>query len=324
MGNDQRGSRVGISSTSIPVGSGFQPGGAKRIARRFLPALAAGLLLAVEAQADPISCFAGWFVVPFVDGPGVCGEAFVDGSGLDGVSVSSTVNPTNREQNGTGVLVGVVGGAVGAVGSASGNGSFGNLSFHTDADMTLPAPGQGYYSGAGIRARSSVGFIDGLTVTTGRRVRITSAVNGSFTGLASNANVNFFLQKNAPPGNAATIIIYQEANAFIFSGFPSSRFVGDYFLEPGTYSFRWAMQVEATASVVGGGVYGSATADASHQGRLFFDPLEPGAPLIFLSGHNYVPEPASGAMLVVGAGALGFAARRRRAPRKLAGSGRAD
>jgi len=289
----------------------FASGAAKRVLSRFV--LTLGLLIAAEGHAAPIPCFGAWFVIPFVDGPGVCGDAAVNGVDLNGISIGSTVNPTNHVQNVAGVLVGVVGAGGGAFGSTSANGTFGDLSFHADATMTLPAPGVGYYSHASIRSQSSIGYIDGFTVTTGQTVRITSAIRSGFTGLASQADVDFFLQKDAAPGNAATIIIYNEANAFIYYGNPSSRFVRDVFLTPGTYSFRWAMRVQATASVEGGGLYGSATADTAHTGRLFFDPLTPGSPLTFLSGHSYVPEPGMGAMLLVGLGGLGIAARRRRA-----------
>jgi hypothetical protein len=270
-----------------------------------------GFSIAIEAHADPLPCFGSWFVLPFVDGPAVCGDASVSGADLNGMSIGSTVNPSSHEQNGAGVLVGVVGTGGGTFGSTSANGSFGDLSFHADATMTMPAPGTGYYSHAAIRSESSLGFSDGFTVTTGQIVRITSAVSGAFTGLASQADVDFFLQKDAPLGMAPTIIIYNDANAFIYSGFPSSRFVRDVFLDPGSYSFRWAMRVQATASVEGGGLYGSATADASHTGRLFFDPLTPGSPLTFLSGRSYVPEPRSGTMLMAGLAGLAVAARRR-------------
>ncbi|MFO0687293.1 MAG: hypothetical protein U0900_01145 [Myxococcota bacterium] len=244
-----------------------------------------------------------------MDGPAVCGDAAVNGADLAGASIGSTVNPTNHTQNTLGVVVGVVGTGLGAFGSTAANGTYGDLSFHADAHMTLPAPGAGYYSHAGIRSISSLGFVDGFTVATGQTVRITSAVSGAFTGGASQADVDFFLQKDALPGNAPTIILYTDANAFLYSGNSSSRFVRDVFLAPGTYSFRWAMQVQATASVEGGGPYLDATADASHTGRLFFDPLSPGSPLTFLSGRSYVPEPGRGAMLLAGLAGLGVAGR---------------
>lgn len=82
-------------------------------------------------------------------------------------------------------------------------------------------------------------------------------------------------------------------------------------LAPGTRSFRWAKQIQAAASVEGGGLYWDAPADACHEGRLFFDPLTPESPITFLSGRSYVPEPGLGSMLVAGVAGSGAAARRR-------------
>lgn len=319
---DPRTSVDGGFSPAVSSGPDAGRGCVKTVRRLSVLALGCLLALAGEAQADPLPCFGAWFAIPFVDGPAVCGDASVAGADLLGAPMSSTVNPTNHAQSSVGVVVGVVGTGLGAFGSTAANGTFGDLSFHADAHMTLPAPGVGYYSHASIRSMSSLGFVDGFTVTTGQTVRITSAVSGAFTGGASQADVDFFLQKDAPPGNAPTIIIYTDANAFIYSGFPSSRFVRDVFLAPGTYSFRWAMQVQATASVEGGGLYVDATADTAHQGRLFFDPLTPGSPLTFLSGRSYVPEPGVWAMLGAGLAGLGIAGRRRRAVATLATSSR--
>jgi hypothetical protein len=62
-----------------------------------------------------------------------------------------------------------------------------------------------------------------------------------------------------------------------------------------------------------GGLYPSSIADVAHTGRLFFDPMTPGEPLAFLSGHDYVPEPEMGAMLRSGLAWVGLLARRRTA-----------
>jgi hypothetical protein len=65
-------------------------------------------------------------------------------------------------------------------------------------------------------------------------------------------------------------------------------------------------------SAIRGGYVGVAQADVSNSGRLFFDPLAPGAPLTFLSGHSYVPEPETSTTLLAGLGCLGWMARHRR------------
>jgi hypothetical protein len=276
-------------------------------------ALAVGILAATNAHADPIPCFGAWFAVPFVDGPAVCGDVFFGGTDLNGQPVAMTVNPASHEQNGSGVVVGGAGAGGGAFGVVAANGTFGELHAFGSANMDSPAPGASFDPNAWVRAEGSIGYVDGFTVTTTRTVRITSSIGGGFSGV-SQADVDFFLQENAPSGawGQYGIILDGEANAFVYPGSPSSTYVRDLVLTPGDYTFRWSMRILAGAGFSGGS-YPSSIADVAHTGRLYFDPMTPGEPLSFLSGHDYVPEPETGTMLLSGLAWIGRLARRRAA-----------
>ena len=161
----------------------------------------------------------------------------------------------------------------GMSGAVAASGSFGEAHAAASANIgqfTTPTGVNG--DQANVSAQGIVGFIDGFSISSPLNVRITSTLDGIFTGQETAFGNTFPM-----PGTAGITFLfdYITGNQLLLTDAGITG-VQDLLLQPGDYTFLWALAVRADAVVGNFAVIPFQTADASNTGRLFFDVLTPG------------------------------------------------
>jgi hypothetical protein len=261
----------------------------------------------------------------FATGPAVCGDSIVEGGSLFSGDVTASPNPISSERSDGPVAVGTVGSAPdGRSGAVAASGSFGEGHAAASANVVQSAPTGLNGDQTHVLAQGIIGFIDGFSISTALNVRITSTLDGIFTGQET-----AFGNTTPMPGTAGITFLLDHNNQHVLTDIGPTG-VQDVLLEPGIYTFLWALSVQAEAVADNFAIIQSQTADASNTGRLFFDVLTPGGSLTFLSGHDYsslaagpsfeTPLPAALPLFASGLGAFGLLSwRRKRKNAALAG-----
>ena len=274
----------------------------------FLTAAGIGGFCPTNASALDCSSF-------FTTGPAVCGDLSVTGGSRFLGGLTESPNPVLTEHSGGPVTVGAVGAGPGGIsGAVAASGTFGEAHVFASASsgqFTVPTGVNG--DQVNVSAQGIAGFIDGFSISAPLNVRITMTLDGTFTGQETAFGNTFPM-----PGGAGFTFLFDDitTNQLLITGGGSQ----DISLQPGDYTFLWALSARADAGADNFAVIPFETADASNTGRLFFDVLTPGGSLTFLSGHDYssslaesaTPIPAALPLFASGLGALGLLGWRRK------------